>query len=151
MARMYSRKKGKAGSKKPEKKVKKTWLNYTSKEIEKIIIKLHKEEKTQSQIGMILRDTYGIPDVSAVLNKKINDVLKENNLQPKLPDDLSALIKKHIMILKHMEKNKKDMPSKRGLQLTESKILRLSKYYKKAGKLPSNWKFDRETARLLIG
>ncbi len=151
MARMHSRKKGKSGSKKPVESSKPTWSSYNAKEIEKIILKLYKEEKTPSQIGIILRDTYGIPDVRKVLDKKITDVLKQNKVEIKIPEDLNALIKKHITILNHLEKNKKDKPSTRGLQLTESKILRISKYYKRKGKLPEDWKFDRETAKLLIG
>src|SRR3989338_2145164 len=43
------------------------------------------------------------------------------------------------------------IPDLRGLQLTESKIKRLVKYYKANGKLPQNWKYDREQAKLLIG
>ena len=50
-----------------------------------------------------------------------------------------------------MEKNKKDYVAKRGLQLTESKIKRLTKYYKRVGKLPENWKYDREKVKLLVG
>ena len=110
-----------------------------------------KEDKTASQIGIILRDSYGIPDVRIILNKKISQILGENKLLEELPEDLKALIKKELLISKHLEINKKDMAAKRGLQLTESKIHRLSKYYKKVGKLPETWKYSREQAKLLIG
>lgn len=150
MARMHSRKKGKSGSNKPENKTKPVWSPYTKEEIEKIIVKLKKEEKTPSQIGIILRDTYGIPNVNQLLNKKITKVLEKNNLGLKIPEEFSSLIKRYITITKHLEKNKKDMPSIRGLQLTESKMLRLVKYYKKVGKLPKDWKFDREAIKLLV-
>ena len=56
-----------------------------------------------------------------------------------------------ILISKHLENNKKDVPAKRGLELTESKIHRLSKYYKKIGRIPKDWKYDRSKAKLLIG
>ena len=82
--------------------------------------------------------------------KSISSILKENNLVGKLPEDLTNLIKKDIEIMKHLENNKKDMPSKRGLMLTESKIKKLAKYYKKEGKIPQNWVFSRENAKLLI-
>ena len=51
---------------------------------------------------------------------------------------------------KHLEKNKKDYSSKRGLELTESKIRRLVKYYKKRKVLPEDWKYDPEKAKLLV-
>ena len=150
MARLYSGKKGKSGSKKPIKKTKKVWLRYSEEEIEHLIIKLAKQGCTQSAIGIILRDTYGVPDVRTILNKKISKVLRENKLESKLPEDIIALVKKEINIMKHLEANKKDMPAKRGLQLTESKINRLVKYYKKKGVLDKNWVYDREKAKLLV-
>jgi small subunit ribosomal protein S15 len=150
MARMYSRKKGKSGSKKPIKKTKKVWLRYSDNEVEQLIIKLSKQGNTQSKIGIILRDTYGVPDVRNILNKKIGKILEENKLKPKLPEDLMALIKKELNIMKHLETNKKDMSAKRGLQLTESKINRLVRYYKRNSILDKNWIYDREKAKLLV-
>jgi len=142
---MHSRTKGKSGSHKPSKKVKPVWLRYSEKEIEQIILKLAKQEKTASQIGIILRDSYGIPDVRIIINKKITQFLKENKLTHDIPEDLIALIKNEILISKHLELNKRDMAAKRGLLLTESKI------HKEAGKLPMDWKYDRAKAKLLIG
>ncbi|MBL7147418.1 MAG: 30S ribosomal protein S15 [Nanoarchaeota archaeon] len=150
MARLYSRAKGKSKSTKPIKKGKRSWVRYDKKELEQLIIKLVNQENTQSKIGLILRDTYGVPDVKVVLGKKLNKFLEENKLLDKLPEDLVNLIKKDISIMKHMGTNKKDMTAKRGLILTESKINRLVKYYKKNGKLNGGWKYDRDKAKLLI-
>ena len=147
---MYSRKRGKSGSKKPAPK-KLTWVRYKPKEVELLIVKLSKAGNTTSQIGMILRDSYGIPDVRAILSKKITKILKDNKLISELPEDLTALIKREIKIMKHRETHKKDQTSKRGLLLTGSKINRLVKYYKKNGRLPKDWKYDRTKARLVIG
>ena len=61
-----------------------------------------------------------------------------------------CLIRRAVMVRKHLEENRKDMTAKRGLQLTESKIKRLIKYYKKNGKLASEWKYDPERAGLFI-
>ena len=66
MARMYSRRKGKAGSKKPAKKQVPSWLRYKGKEVELLVVKLAKEGKNPSQIGLHLRDVYGIPDTKIV-------------------------------------------------------------------------------------
>ncbi len=150
MARMYSRKKGKSGSKKPIKPTVPTWARYKEKEIELLIVKLTKEGHSPSEIGIILRDTYGIPDEKRVTGKKITKILKEKGLQTKIPSDLTALIKKAVKIIKHNEENKKDRTAKRGLQLTESKIKRLTKYYKKTGRLPSEWKYDASKIKLIM-
>lgn len=150
MARMHSRKKGKSGSTKPLEIKKPSWERYDEKEITLLIQKMAKQEKTASEIGIILRDTYGIPNVKILTNKKITQILKQQNLSQKLPEDLTFLIKKAIKIMKHLEQNKKDQPSKRGLTLTESKIGRLVKYYKNKNKLPADWKYTREKAKLLI-
>lgn len=146
MARMYSRRKGKAGSKKPVKKTVPLWVRYKPKEVEMLIVKLAKEGHTASKIGTILRDTYGIPDIRILCKKKISKIMQEKDIKRELPEDLSALIKKAVVIIKHLEENKKDEVAHRGLILTESKIKKLAKYYKKNGKLPSEWKYEPERA-----
>src|SRR3989338_6545452 len=131
MARMYSRKHGKAGLKKPIKKAVPVWTIYKPKEVELLISKMAKEGKNSSEIGLILRDTYGIPDVKVLCKKKISDILKEKNILPELPEDMVALIRKSVEIRKHMGINPKDQTAKRGLTITESKIKRLTKFYKR--------------------
>lgn len=147
MGRMYSRKKGKARSTRPLHPTKPTWITYEAKEVEMIIQKLAKEGKNPSMIGLVLRDTYGIPDVRIVLNKSVAQILDEKKMGPKLPEDLLALIQRSVALQKHTANNKQDMTGKRGKQLTESKIGRLVKYYKKIGKLPKDWKYDQESIR----
>jgi len=151
MARMYSRRRGKAGSKKPSKRVKPAWLSYKPKEVEQLVIKFSKADKSPSQIGMILRDTYGIPDIKAVTGKRITQILRENNLSQRLPENLVSLIKKHIRLMKHLENNKKDLSAKRGEIITESKINKLVKYYKRTEVLPKDWVYDKTKAKLLVG
>jgi len=147
---MYSRKKGKAGSKKPENPTTPSWLRYSEKEAEILITKLAKEGKTPSLIGLHLRDLYGIPSVKTILHKKIARVLKEHKQEPEIPEDLTSLMKRLVIIKSHMEKNSKDMTAFRGYQLTDSKIKRLIKYYKSTGRLPHDWKYDIERVKLLI-
>lgn len=150
MARLYSKKKGKSGSKKPSKDKKLTWVRYNNDEIESLVIKLAKAGNNSGKIGLILRDTYGIPDVQKLTGMKISKVLEKNKLLPKFPDDFMALVKKEIRILKHLENNKHDMTTRRGLILTESKIKRLTKYYKSIGRLPNDFKYERDKIKLLI-
>ena len=85
-----------------------------------------------------------------ILNKSINQVLKEKKIKKDLPDDIMALIKKSILIRKHLEENKHDQTGKRGLQLTESKIKRLAKYYKKKKMIAADWKYDPEKVKLVV-
>jgi small subunit ribosomal protein S15 len=148
---MHSRKKGKSGSTKPAKEKTPSWVRYDPTEIEQLIVKLAKSGESESKIGITLRDKYGIPGTKEILNKRIKTVLNEHQLSKPIPEDLGNLIKKEISLLKHLEKNKKDMSAKRGLQLTESKIKRLSKYYKRAKILPEKWTYEREKAKLIVG
>ncbi len=150
MARMHSRKRGVSGSTKPSKKTVPSWVKYKGKEVEILVVKYFKEGKSPSQIGLYLRDVYGIPDVKLLTKKSVTTILGERKLLPEIPEDLMALITKFIFLTKHMEENKHDMPGKRGLQLTEAKINRLIKYYKASGKLPADWKFDQKKARLYL-
>jgi small subunit ribosomal protein S15 len=150
MARKYSGAKGKAGSKKPIKKIVPSWNRYGAREVEMLIMKLHKEGQMPSQIGLHLRDVYGIPDVKILCNKSITQVLAEKKALPQLPEDLQSLIKKLIMIKKHLEENKQDQVAKRGLMIIESKVQRLVKYYKRTGRLPQDWKYDVSKAKLYV-
>ncbi len=150
MARMYSKKKGKSGSKKPLAGKKPTWIRYTKKEIELLITKFAKEGKTTSEIGIILRDSYGIPDAKQITGKSVSAVLKEKNIAHEVPEDILALLRRSMLIRKHLEGNKHDMSALRGLQLTESKIKRLVKYYKRAEKIAPDWKYDPKTVKVYV-
>lgn len=150
MAKMYSRARGKAGSLKPFKRTAPTWINYKPKEVEQLVLKISKSGLSPSLIGLTLRDSYGIPDVKSAAGKSITEILKENNSMTKLPEDITALIRHHIQLTKHTDSNKQDMPAKRGLQITESKINKLAKYYIRTGKIAAGWKFEASKAKLLI-
>jgi len=149
MARMYSRKRGKSGSKKPQKK-EAPWIKYKPKEIEDIVIKLAKKGYSSAKIGLILRDQYGIPFVRGVTNEKVSKIMHQHNIYPEFPEDIFNLIKKAVNLRAHLDKNKKDYTSKRGLELTESKIRRLAKYYKRKDVIGKEWKWDIERAKLLV-
>ncbi len=150
MARQYSRKKGKSSSNKPAQRTKPGWISYDAKTVEQLVVKLAKTGKTSAEIGLALRDTYGIPDVRAITSKRITKILEENNLGSKIPECLKSLIRRDVAIIKHLELHKHDVPAGRGLILTESKIGRMIKYYKRVGKLPRDWAFDRSKAKTLI-
>lgn len=150
MARIHARRRGKSGSKKPPRTAPPAWVEYTAEEVEGLVVKLRKEGYSAAMIGTILRDQYGIPSVRLVTGKKITKILEENGLAPEIPEDLMALIRKAVNLRKHLEQHPKDKHSMRGLQLTESKIRRLVKYYRRTGKLPAKWRYDPEQAKLLV-
>jgi len=131
------------------KALKPDFVDLKPKEIVEAIIHLANEGHSPSEIGMILRDQYGVPKVEKTLGKKLSKVLAEQNLLPKMPEDLMSLVRKSVALRAHLERNKKDMSAKRGLMLTVSKIRALEKYYKKQGKIPVQWRYSPETASLL--
>jgi small subunit ribosomal protein S15 len=150
MAKMHSRKRGNSGSKRPAKKVIPSWIRYKPNEIEHLVVKISKEGKTPSQIGMTLRDVYGIPDIKIITKKSITAILEEKKILAKIPEDLMALIRKSLMIRKHLEENSHDQSAVRGLLLTDSKIGRLAKYYKRNKKIDADWKFEPERVNLYV-
>ena len=149
MSRMYSRKKGRSGSRKPIIR-KAGWVKLKPNEIEEIIAKLAKQGHSSASIGIILRDQYGIPSTRLMTKNRISSVMKKNDSYPEVPEDLFDLIKRAVNLNKHLDKNKKDYISKRGLELTESKIRRISKYYKSKNQLPKDWKWDADKAKLMV-
>ncbi|RZN65233.1 MAG: 30S ribosomal protein S15 [Candidatus Methanoliparum thermophilum] len=150
MARMYARRKGSAGSTHPYRTSAPEWSLRDKEEIKEIILNLASKGLSTSEIGMILRDSYGVPSTKLILNKKIKKVLKEENKAPNIPEDLENLIKKAIRLKKHLDANEKDLHNRRALQLTESKIRRLMRYYKREKVLPETWVYDREKAEMMV-
>jgi len=149
MARIYARKKGKSGSKKPFTKKNPKWVPLNKTEIEDKVAKLAGTGLNSAQVGLKLRDAYGVPDVHLATGKTITQILREKGIKSLLPDDISALMKKAARLQAHLKMNPSDHSNKRALELTESKIRRLSKYYKREGKLPSNWIYSSKDADIL--
>ncbi|MGM0510127.1 MAG: 30S ribosomal protein S15 [Thermoplasmatota archaeon] len=149
MARMHARKRGKSGSDRPFLTENPDWVEKDSDEIEDVVVKLYQDGKSTSEIGVALRDQYGVPNVKLATGKKVTEILEENDLKEDLPEDLLNLMGRAVNLYEHMEINPKDTINKRGLRLIESKIRRLAKYYQKEGVLPEGWKYSREKAEML--
>ncbi|MBI2579404.1 MAG: 30S ribosomal protein S15 [Candidatus Aenigmarchaeota archaeon] len=144
MARMHSRKHGRHGSSKPPVK-RHSWMVYEKEEVRKLVEKFSKEGASTARIGTILRDQYGIPDVR-VFGLRIGRAAgKENEME-----DMHNLMVRAVSLHRHMESNKGDAKARHGLELMESKIRRLGKYYARKGKLPRGWKYSIEEAKLLV-
>jgi small subunit ribosomal protein S15 len=107
-------KKGRSRSTRPAHPTVPTWIQYTPDEVEQLVVELARRGFMPSQIGMILRDQYGIPLVKPITGKKITKILEEHGIKLELPEDLLNLIRKALRIRKHLEEHPKDMASRRG-------------------------------------
>ncbi|KAL6072136.1 ribosomal 40S subunit protein S13 [Balamuthia mandrillaris] len=150
MGRMHAPGKGISGSAAPYRRTPPSWLKVTNEEVADNICKLAKKGLTPSQIGVILRDSHGIGKVKYVTGTKILRILKANGLAPEIPEDLYHLIKKAVAVRKHLERYRKDKDAKFRLILIESRIHRLSRFYKRTRKLPPSWKYESSTASALV-
>jgi small subunit ribosomal protein S15 len=147
---MHTRTKGKSGSTHPLREKHPEWSSLNPREIEGRILELAKAEKTTSEIGMILRDQYAVPDVKIATGKTITQILEQNKITQEIPEDLQSLIKTALKLKKHIDQHKKDFKTKRSLSLTESKIRRLMKYYRREQRLPKGWKYSLDQAKLMF-
>eukprot|EP01112_Ceratiomyxa_fruticulosa_P002845 TRINITY_DN130_c0_g1_i1.p1 TRINITY_DN130_c0_g1~~TRINITY_DN130_c0_g1_i1.p1 ORF type:complete len:152 (-),score=17.76 TRINITY_DN130_c0_g1_i1:124-579(-) len=150
MGRMHSPGKGISGSSMPYRRSPPSWLKTPPSEIVDHVCKLARKGLTPSQIGVILRDSHGVTQVRSVTGSKIVRILKVNGLAPSIPEDLYHLIKKAVNIRKHLEKSRRDRDAKFRLILVESRIHRLSRYYKTSRVLPPNWRYDSASASALV-
>ncbi|HVO77443.1 MAG TPA: 30S ribosomal protein S15 [Methanomassiliicoccales archaeon] len=150
MAKMHARRRGRSASSKPLVTENPEWVPMPKEEVEQTVVKLAKEGMTASKIGMVLRDQYAVPSVRLATGKTMYEILEQNGVRPALPDDLVALMRRAINVNLHLTENKKDMANNRNLQLIESKIRRLVKYYKRHDILPQEWEYSLKNAELLI-
>ena len=141
---MHKSSRGSSGSSNPVDKKQPDWLDYDEDEVKELVLKLKDGGNDPSQIGIKLRDEYGIPDVKTVTGKKITEILKDNDAQDELPEDLKNLVEKASNIQDHLEDNKKDEDAERRLSLVEAKIRRLASYYQDEGRIPESWEYERE-------
>jgi len=144
MARMHSGNRGSSGSDKPVSKKVPRWVDYDEEEIVDLVIKLRNDGLEPSEIGIELRDEYGIPSVREITGKKITDILEEEDIAPDIPEDLGNLVEKAESLQKHLDENSNDTQAERQMELTEAKIRRLADYHRGEGNIPEDWKYERE-------
>jgi small subunit ribosomal protein S15 len=145
---MPKQEKGKSHSIRPVSRRPPNWCKYQPEEVEAFVIKLAKEGHSLSSIGTILRDQYAIPLVKPITGKSISAILEDAGLAPSMPEDLANLVKKAQALAVHIDKNKKDLHNKRSMQVIEARIHKLSRYYKRQGVLPKNWKYEAKIASI---
>ncbi|CAI4229726.1 unnamed protein product [Auanema sp. JU1783] len=150
MGRMHNPGKGISKSALPYRRSVPSWLKLSSDDVQEHIVRLARKGIRPSQIGVILRDSYGVAQVRRVSGNKVFRILKAKGMAPEIPEDLYHLIKKAVSIRKHLERCRKDIDSKYRLILVESRIHRLARYYKRSKKLPATWKYESATAASFI-
>lgn len=141
---MHNDGRGSSGSDKPVNKKNPRWVDYDEDEVIDLVVKLRKDGQDPSQIGMTLRDQYGIPSVKQVTDMKITEILEEEGLELDLPEDLNNLVEKAESLQDHLEENQNDEEAIRQLELTEAKIRSVASYHRDEGNIPQDWKYERD-------
>ncbi|CAK9781025.1 ribosomal protein S13 [Cutaneotrichosporon oleaginosum] len=150
MGRLHSKGKGISASALPYRRSQPSWSKATPEEVQDQIFKLARRGLSPSQIGVVLRDSHGIPQVKSVTGNKVLRILKTNGLAPSIPEDLYHLVKKAVSVRKHLERNRADKDAKFRMILIESRIHRLARYYIKKQALPPTFKYEAATASTLV-
>lgn len=150
MARMYTSSKGISGSTKPFVEAAPEWSNTDKSAIEATILDLARQGKSTSEIGTILRDQHAVPDVRLVLGKRMAAVLADAGVSGTYPEDMMNLMRKVVNLLDHLSDNRKDLHNRRSLEIMESKIRRMARYYSGEGRIPADWKYQRDQVRLMV-
>ncbi len=148
MGRLHTHRHGKSHTIRPATLRAPSWITLSPKEIEELVVKYSKDGLTPSQIGLKLRDQHSIPLVKPITKKSVGEILKENDLQAEMPEDLDNIVRKAVGLQKHLKTNKGDNRNVRSLELIEAKVHRLSVYYKRMDRIPKNWKYKSVVAQL---
>jgi small subunit ribosomal protein S15 len=148
MGRLHTHRHGKSHTIRPATLHVPSWITLSPKEIEELIVKYSKDGLTPSQIGLKLRDQHSIPLVKPITKKSVGEILKENDLQAEMPEDLDNIVRKAVGLQKHLKTNKGDNRNVRSLELIEAKVHRLSVYYKRIDRIPKTWKYKSVVAQL---
>ncbi|MHC1564161.1 MAG: 30S ribosomal protein S15 [Candidatus Hecatellaceae archaeon] len=149
MARIHTHRRGSSHSTRPVGRRPPSWCNYKPEEVEALVVKLAKEGRPPSEIGIILRDQYGIPLIKPITGKNITEILEEAGLALRIPEDLANLLEKQKQMVRHLEKHRGDKKNVHSLQLLESRIHRLIKYYRRLNRLPPDFKYKPVSATFM--
>ena len=101
------------------------WVKMKEPELKKIILELS-EKHSPSQIGLILRDQYGIP-TTKVFGKKLKAYLTELGIERN--EDLENAEGKIKKMKEHLKNNITDRHAKHKLQHAQSRLNITRKYF----------------------
>jgi small subunit ribosomal protein S15 len=149
---MHTKKKGKSKSRKPVVEIGTipSTATVTKAQLEELIQGYAKQGMSPALMGEKLKKEHNVPYVRQYLGIRLVEFLKQKGLAGDMPADLLDLMRSAVRMRTHLGKNKKDTYNSIRLHRVESKIWKLSRYYRNEGVLPSSWKYDPETAALLI-
>jgi ribosomal protein S15P/S13E len=108
-----------------EQLTKPAWVKMQEPELKKTILELS-EKNSPSQIGIILRDQYGIP-TTKVFGKKLKAYMKELGIERN--EDLENAEKKVERMKEHLKNNITDRKAKHKLQHAQSRLNITKKYF----------------------
>jgi len=103
------------------------WLKMTETELKEIIVKLS-EKYQPAEIGLILRDQYGVP-TTKVYGKKLSEYLKEAGKETS--HEQKNIEHKVEKMKEHLKTNITDKKTKHKLQKAQSKLNAVKKYSEK--------------------
>lgn len=153
MAKMHSKKKGKSKSRKPiadAAEFGKGTDKLSKDDIAELAAGYARQGASPALIGERLKREHGVPYVRQATGARLVELLKGKGITGVVPQDMRDLMTKAVRMRKHLEKNKQDVYSRTRLMRTESKLLRLGKYYVRKGTLPQGWKYDPRKAELIV-
>lgn len=144
MTRMHSDGRGVSGSSKPVDAKQPDWIDYDAEEVKDLVVRLREDGFDPAQIGLKLRDEYGIPDVQQITEKKVTEILEEEDVAPEIPEDLKNLVEKAENMKEHLDENQNDQEAERQLELTEAKVRKVADYHREEGNIPEDWEYERD-------
>lgn len=139
---MHKEAHGSSGSSKPVEKSNPDWVEFEEDEIIEIILELREEGLQPAQIGLRLRDEYGVPSVKQATGKKLTEILEEEDEAPETPEDLKNLIEKAESIQNHLDENEGDEQAQRQLELTKAKVRKVADFHRENGNIPEDWEYQ---------
>lgn len=107
------------------------WLKTSEEEIKKAIAELAGKYQP-AQIGLILRDQYGLPS-TRIFGKKLSVYLKELGIDTKAIE-LQNVEKKVEGMKEHLKKHQLDKKAKHKIQKPQSRVSRMKRYLSRKAK-----------------
>jgi len=140
---MHSDGRGSSGSNNPATDKNPEWLEYNEGEVIELVKKLKRDGQDPAQIGLNLRDQYGIPSVKQLTDKTITEILEQEGMALDIPEDLQNLVNRVENIQDHLDENPEDQQARRRLELTEAKVRHIADYHKKEENISQDWEYER--------
>jgi small subunit ribosomal protein S15 len=150
MAKMHTGGHGKSKSRKPKLEGSANADNSAMQDAKTLILGYAKQNMHPAMMGQVLKEKNNVPYIRQMFGKRLVEMLEQEGFKRELPVDMLDLIKKAVNMREHIAANHNDAHNRLRLIRIESKIWRLTKYYKRRKTLPADWKYEPEKAALLV-